>query len=335
MTFDIRIVGSDIAFPCGPGETVLDAAERAGYSIPYSCRKGVCSTCAGLLSAGDAAIGHQQVRGPREDVLLCRAKPLSDLTIEPKRIERRNPLARKRLNARVFRLYRPAPDVIILHLRFPAGTRAKFRAGQYLRVIMADGDSRNFSMANPPHESDGAQLHIRHVPGGRFSETVLVSLMPGDKIDVELPFGEFFLREGAEKPIILVATGTGFAPIKSIVEDMVRRGIRRPTRLYWGARGKTEIYLPALLAAWSAHADWLKIVAVLSEPAAGWQGRRGLVHCKVLEDLPDLSLHQVYACGNPSMIDAARRDFARIGRLPQTEFYADPFVPSGDNEAGP
>jgi NAD(P)H-flavin reductase/ferredoxin len=335
MTFDIRIVGSDIAFPCAAGETVLDAAERAGYSIPYSCRKGVCSTCAGLLSAGDAAIGRQQVRGPREDVLLCRAKPLSDLTIEPKRIERRNPLARKRINARVFRLHRPTPDVIILHLRFPAGTRAKFRAGQYLRVIMADGDSRNFSMANPPHDSDGAQLHIRHVPGGRFSEAVLASLARGDKIDVELPFGEFFLREDAEKPIILVATGTGFAPIKSIVEDMIRRRIRRPTQLYWGARSKTDIYLPTLLTSWSAHADWLKIVTVLSEPAADWQGRRGLVHCAVLEDLPNLLVHQVYACGNPSMIDAARRDFTGIGGLPQTEFYADPFVPSGDKEAGP
>ena len=228
MTFDIRIAGSDIAFPCAADETVLDAVERAGYSIPYSCRKGVCSTCAGVLSQGAATVRHQRVSGPREGVLLCQAKPLSDLAIKPGRIEKRDPLARKRINASVFRLHRPTPDVIILQLRFPAGMRAKFRAGQYLRVIMADGDSRNFSMANPPHESDSAELHIRHVPGGRFSEKVLASLAKGDKLEVEIPFGEFFLRDGSAKPIVFVATGTGFAPIKSIVQDMIKRGIRRP-----------------------------------------------------------------------------------------------------------
>jgi NAD(P)H-flavin reductase/ferredoxin len=333
MTFDIRIAGAEIAFPCAAGETVLDAAERAGYSLPYSCRKGVCLTCAAALSDGDAIVGHERVHGPRDSVLLCRAKPLSDLTIEPKRIERRDPLARKRIKARVFRLHRPAPDVAVLQLRFAAGVRAKFRAGQYLRVIMADGDSRNFSMANPPHQSDGAELHIRHVAGGRFSEAVLASLAPGDKLDLEIPFGEFFLRDDAAKPVVLLATGTGFAPIRSIVEDMIRRRIRRPTRLYWGARGEADIYMPALLAAWKAQADWLTIAAVLSEPAADWHGRRGLVHFTVLEDLPDLSRYQVYACGNPFMIDGARQDFARIGGLPDNEFYADPFVPSGDKEA--
>lgn len=333
MTFAIRIGGSDIAFSCEPGETVLDAAERAGYSIPYSCRKGVCSTCEGVLLEGSAELGHEQVRGPRDGVLLCRAKPAGDVTIAPKRIEKRDPLTRRRVRASVYRLHRPAPDVTILQLRFPAGIRAKFRAGQYLRVIMPDGDSRNFSMANPPHDSDGVQLHIRHVPGGRFSDTVLASLTAGDKLDVELPFGEFFLREEAAKPIVMVATGTGFAPIKSIVEDMIKRGIRRPAKLYWGARGEADIYLPALLAKWTSQARWLGIVPVLSEAGAQWQGRKGFVHRAVLEDLPDLSRHQVYACGNPFMIEAARADFARIGKLPDHEFYADPFVASGDNES--
>ncbi len=332
MTFDIRIVSADIAFTCAAGETVLDAAERAGYSIPYSCRKGVCSTCAGFLSEGTVAVRQQHVSGPREGVLLCQAKPLSALTIKPGRIEKRDPLARERIRASVFRLHRPAPDVIILRLRFPAGVRAKFRAGQYLRVIMADGNSRNFSMANPPLESDGAELHIRHVPGGRFSEKVLAALTKGDKLDVEIPYGEFFFREDAAKTSVFVATGTGFAPIKSIIQDMIKRGIRGPARLYWGARSEADIYLPALLATWQAQADWLKIVPVLSEPDADWQGRRGLVHSAVLQDLPDLSLCRVYACGNPLMINAARRDFTRTGGLPADQFYADPFVPSGDKE---
>jgi NAD(P)H-flavin reductase len=223
--------------------------------------------------------------------------------------------------------------VIILQLRFPAGVRAKFRAGQYLRVIMAGGDSRNFSMANPPTQSDGAELHIRHVPGGIFSEKVLAALTKGDKLDVEIPFGEFFLREDAAKTVVFVATGTGFAPIKSIIQDMMKRGIHRPARLYWGARSEADIYLPTLLATWQAHANWLKIAPVLSEPGADWQGRRGLVHSAVIQDLPDVSLCQVYACGNPLMIDAARRDFTRTGGLPADQFYADPFVASGDPAA--
>jgi NAD(P)H-flavin reductase/ferredoxin len=333
MTFAVRIVGADIAFPCEAGETVLDAAERAGYSIPYSCRKGVCSSCEAALVNGSADVAHEYVHGPREAVLMCRAKPTTDVAIAPKRIEKRGPPARRRIKANVYRVHRPTPDVSVLQLRFPAGTRAKFRAGQYLRVLMPDGDSRNFSMANPPQESDGAQLHIRHVPGGRFSEAVLASLKTGDKLDIELPYGEFFLREDAAKPVVLIATGTGFAPIKSIVEDMIRRGISRPAKLYWGARGKADLYMPALLAKWTAQATWLSIAPVLSEAGPDWPGRRGLVHRAVLDDVPDLSLHQVYACGNPLMIKAARDEFGRIAKLPENEFYADPFVASSERES--
>jgi len=333
MTFAIRIVGSAVAFPCEIGETVLDAAERAGYSIPYSCRKGVCSTCEGALAQGTAVVGHERVRGPRDGILLCRAKPESDLAIAPARIEKRIPLARKRIKANVYRVHRPTPDVVILQLRFAAGIRAKFRAGQYLRVLMPDGDSRNFSMANPPQESDGAELHIRHVPGGSFSEAMLAPLKAGDKLDVEIPYGEFFLREDGAKAVIFLATGTGFAPIKSIIADMIRRDLRRPARLYWGARMETDLYMPSLMARWRERASWLAIAPVLSEAGTAWPGRRGLVHRAVLEDVPDLSLHQVYACGNPLMIEAARADFVTLGKLPRNEFYADPFVASGDNEA--
>jgi NAD(P)H-flavin reductase/ferredoxin len=334
VTVGVRIAGSDIAFPCDAGETVLDAAERAGYSIPYSCRKGVCSTCEGGLVDGSAEVGHEHVRGPRDNVLLCRAKPTTNITIAPKRIEKRDPVARKRVKATVYRLQNPTPDVTVLQLRFPAGTRAKFRAGQYLRLFMPDGDSRNFSMANPPHESDGVQLHVRRVAGGRFSESVLASLKTTDKLDIELPYGEFFLRDGTNRPIVLLATGTGFAPIKSMVEDMMKRGIRRPARLFWGARTEPDLYMPALLGRWAAQAEWLKLTLVLSEADGRWTGRTGLVHRAVLEDVPDLAGHQVYACGNPFMIDAARADFVQQANLAENEFYADPFVPTGDKETG-
>lgn len=332
MTFDVRVCGAGIAFPCEATETVLDAAERAGYSLPYSCRKGACATCEGVLHQGVVEVGGKVARGPCS-VLLCRAKPAASLVIAPKRIEKRQPLARRRLRARVYRLQRPTPDVTILQLRFAAGTRVKFRAGQYLRVIMPDGDSRNFSMANPPHQNDGVHLHIRHVPGGRFSERVLATLKTTDMLEVELPFGEFFLREDCVKPLVLLATGTGFAPIHCIVEDMIRRAIARPTRLYWGARNHRDLYLRTLAEQWTARAGWLSFVPVVSDADPDWPGRTGLVHRAVLEDTPDLSLHQVYACGHPLMVEAASEDFVSIGKLPDTEFYADPFVASGDSKA--
>src|SRR6266852_4751040 len=227
MTFTVSVDASDIEFPCETGETVLDAAERAGYSLPYSCRKGVCSTCEGELHRGEVAVGSKHFAGHSGDVLLCQARPRSDVLIHPRRIQRRDPDARKTVTAKVYRIGRPVNDVAILQLRFPASIRVKFLAGQYLRIKMPDGDTRYFSMANPPHESDGVQLHIRRVPGGRFSEAMLAELRQGDALDVELPYGDFHLRPDSDKPIVGVATGTGFAPSRSIVEDLIKRGNKR------------------------------------------------------------------------------------------------------------
>jgi NAD(P)H-flavin reductase/ferredoxin len=330
MTFKVSVDASDIAFLCEAGETVLDGAERAGYSLPYSCRKGVCSACEGELRRGTIAVGSKEFAGPKGDVLFCQARPQSDILIHPKRIERHDPDARKSVTAKVYRISRPVDDVAILQLRFPASIRVKFQAGQYLRIKMPDGDTRNFSMANPPHESDGAQLHIRHVPGGRFSEGVLAELRPGDTLEVELPYGDFYLRTDSEKPIVCLATGTGFAPLKSIVEDLIKRGNERPVHLYWGGRRQRDLYLSDLPQKWAARAGWFKFVPVLSEPDADWQGATGLVHQVVLQQFTDLSGWQVYACGNPAMIRHARRDFETTAGLPADQFFADPFVQSGN-----
>jgi NAD(P)H-flavin reductase/ferredoxin len=332
MTFSVAVDNSDVAFPCEDGETILDAAERAGYSIPYSCRKGVCSTCEGQLCRGSVAVGSKEFSGPNAAVLFCQAKPKSNILIDPARMERVDLEARKTVTASVYRVSRAAEDVVVLHLRFPASVRAKFRAEQYLRINMPDGDTRNFSMANPPHESDGAQLHIRHVPGGRFSEKVLAGLQKGDTLEVELPYGDFYLRAESEKPVVCLATGTGFAPLKSILEDMIKRGNKREVRLYWGGRRRRDLYMADLPEKWTARAGWFKFVPVLSEPDPDWQGATGLVHQAVLRDLGDLSGWQIYACGNPVMIRSARRDFEALAGLPGNEFFADPFVPSGNSQ---
>jgi len=327
MTFNVRVADTGIVFPCDGGETVLDAAERAGYTLPYSCRKGLCSTCEGSLLQGSAVVGRERLTGARAGILFCRTIPASDLTITPKRIEKRAPPARKRIKARVFRLHRPAPDVAVLHLRFAADQRVKFRAGQYLRVIMRDGESRNFSMANPPQHSDGAELHIRRITGGRFSETLLGALATGDTVEIETPFGEFFLREKLAKPIAFLAHGTGFAPIRSIVEDLIRRGISRPARLYLGTRSADEPYVRPLIAKWPTRAPWLTTSVVMLERGPMRPPR--LLHRALLEDLPDLTAHQVYACGPKPMIDAAHEQLVQQGKLPDDEFYADSFVPTG------
>jgi NAD(P)H-flavin reductase/ferredoxin len=331
-SYQIRVEGSPIAFPCGADETVLDAAERAGYAIPYSCRKGVCSTCEADLVQGAARVGSVLDEGPKSAVRLCRAIPRSDLIIAPLCIEKREIFARKRIMASVLKLHRPSADVAVIQLRFPAGTRVKFRAGQYLRVILDGGDSRNFSMANGPHESDGAQLHIRHVAGGRFSESILAALQAGDKLEIEAPFGEFFLREDSDRPIVFLATGTGFAPIKAMIDDMIKRSIAPQAHFYWGVRRSEDLYMLDILEKWRSKAPWLDCVPVLSQPGEDWSGRRGFVQDAVLQDLQDLSGWQVYACGNPSMVREAKALLTSRAGLPAMHFHADPFVPSGGTE---
>ena len=329
MTFTVRVAGSETAFPCEPREFVLDAAERAGYSMPSSCRKGACNTCeAGLLDGEVEQRGGGRKTARDGTALMCRAQPRADLTIRPKRFERIDIFRRKIITARIFRLARPASDVTILNLRFPIGLRAPFKAGQYLQIIMGDGDRRNFSMANAARHNDGAELHIRHVAGGKFSVRTLSKLSVGDTLQVEAPYGDFYLR-ASDRPVILLASGTGFAPIKSMVETAIHAGHRRPMHLYWGARKREDIYLAELPTRWAQRLPWFSFTPVLSEPSSSWSGRTGLVHNAVREDQSDLAGAVVYACGNPLMVSAAQQAFTEDHGLPDAQFFADAFVASG------
>jgi len=336
MTFQISVTGTDYRFPCEPNESVLDAVQRAGLEVPFSCRKGVCGTCKGRVVSGEVRAFAGDALGPADraagQVLYCNARPRSDLEIEPRTISKADPFARKTVDARVFRIHRLAEDVMFLHLRFPAGIRVRFQAGQHLNLILANGERRDFSMANPPRESDGAQLHIRHVPGGAFTSEVFTSLKRGDVLRTEVPFGDFTLRD-SRKPILFVAGSTGFAPIQSIITDMQNRGIDRDIMLYWGARRREGLY-SSLPNRWAEQLPRFRYVPVLSDEAApGF--RHNLVHRAVLEDHPALDGFQVYVCGVPVMTQAARTDFVAAG-LPPGEFFADAFVTRADlAAAGP
>jgi CDP-4-dehydro-6-deoxyglucose reductase len=221
-----------------------------------------------------------------------------------------------------------------LHLKLPANEKLVFLAGQFIEFLLKDGTRRSFSMANAPHDAELLQLHVRHVAGGQFTDHVFAKMKERDILRFEGPLGTFFLREDSVKPIVFVASGTGFTPIKSIIEAALKKGSARPMTLYWGGRRPKDLYMNALAEGWAAQ-GLLKYVPVVSEavPEDAWAGRSGFVHRAVMEDFPDLSGHQVYACGVPLMVDAARRDFTSSCRLPEDEFYADSFTTQADAPA--
>jgi NAD(P)H-flavin reductase/ferredoxin len=330
MPFTVSVSDKKISFPCEPNETVLDAAQRAGYDLPYSCRKGVCGTCKGRIVSGEvrAYAGEALSREEQADrqVLYCQTRPRSDLEIAPRSIEKADPFALKTLTARVFRMVRMADDVMLLHLRYPAGERVKFKAGQYVSILMDNGERRDFSMANPPQESDGVQLHVRHVQGGAFTTYVFEQLKPGDHLRVEAPQGGFVLRDSA-KPILFVAGSTGFAPIKSMIEDAFVKGIDRDMTLYWGARQRSGLYsdLPPKWAVQHPRFKYIPVISDAVEPGI----RHGLVHQAVLEDHPSLADFQAYVCGVTALCRAARKDFRAAG-LPVREFFIDTFTTKAD-----
>lgn len=326
MNLDIRVADTDIVFNCTPEETVLEAAERAGYALPYSCRKGVCNSCVGALTEGTLTQrGAGELCAPADNVKLCLASPSEPVEIKPTRIARSDPPARRTMTTTVHRITPAAPDVTVLALRYPIGKRVKFRAGQYVNVQLPDGDTRNYSLANSPQRNDSVLLHVRRVAGGQFSDRLLGGLRLGDRLIVRLPFGEFTIDHQSDRPILLLVTGTGFAPARSIIEDLINRGAHRPMHLYWGGRQVEDLYQAELATKWSRRYDWLRFTPVLSRPASDWTGGTGYVQNAALAEHPDLGEYEVYACGSPAMTEAARTG---LGIEPD-HFHSDAFLPSG------
>ena len=241
----------------------------------------------------------------------------------------------RKLPSRVLSIDKPAADVAILRLQLPANDPFLYRAGQYVEFILRDGARRSYSMANAPHavgEKPQIELHLRHLPGGKFTDHVFAAMKEKEILRVEGPFGSFFLREDSDKPIVLLASGTGFAPIKAIIEHMIWKGSERKAVLYWGCRSRADLYMHEWAEEATKRMHHLRYVPVLSEPKPedGWHGRTGLVHQAVMHDLPNLMEHQVYACGAPIMVESAERDFVARCGLPDDEFYADSFTSEAD-----
>ena len=267
-------------------------------------------------------------------ILACRAVPLTELVIECREIGAIKDIKIKTLPCRVHKLERVAPDVMIISLKLPANERLQFLAGQYIDILMKNGKRRSFSLANAPHDDELLQLHVRNYPGGTFAEHVFTQMKEKDILRFEGPFGTFFLREDSDKPIIFVASGTGFAPVKSILEHVfhVRNSSSndRQMVLYWGNRTRPDLYLPNLAGGWQQEHDNFTFIPVLSdpEPPDSWSGRTGLVHQAVMQDFDNLAGYRIYACGAPAMVEAAHRDFTQLRRLPEEEFFSDAFTAS-------
>ena len=343
MLHKITIQPSGHQFTVQPDETLLEAALREGFSLPYGCRNGACGACKGKVLSGQLDYGVYQPNALKDEeksegrALFCRAKPLSDMTIEVKEVGAAKDIMVKTLPCRVEKLEKRADDVMVMKIKLPASERLQFLAGQYIDFQLKNGKSRSYSLANPPHDDALLELHIRHVPGGLFSEQVFSTLKERDILRLKGPLGSFFIREDSDKPMIFIAGGTGFAPIKGMLEHAFAEHTDRELVLYWGVRSLKDLYMPELPQQWLAEQPNFSFIPVLSNSLPGdeWQGRTGFVHDAVLADFDDLSGYQVYACGAPVMVDSARDAFTRTRNLPEDEFFADSFVYAADADMAP
>jgi CDP-4-dehydro-6-deoxyglucose reductase len=340
MAFQVLVRPSDRRFTVEAGESLLGAALRQGVGMPYGCRDGSCGACKCRRLSGETVHRsyHPRAMSPAEEavgfLLPCCANVRSDLVIESSYVGADDAPPIRKMPARVLAMRRLSDDVMILRIALPGGEGFAWRAGQYLDVLLRDGDRRSYSIAQAPGGQagePGIELHIRHMPGGLFTSHVFAAMKERDLLRIEGPHGSFFLRDSA-KPIVLLASGTGFAPIKALIEQMRHAGVRRQAVLYWGGRRPSDLYMHDWVVARCDEMANLAYVPVVSDPLPGddWTGRTGFVHHAVLEDIPDLSGHQVYACGAPIVIDSARADYTAAGGLPPGEFFADSFISAAD-----
>ena len=336
--FQITVQPSGRTFSSTPEETILGAGIRQGIGMHYGCKDGACGSCKCKKLEGSVTHGpHQDKALSHEEeangfVLTCCATAHSDVVLESRQVTQEGAFPIKKMPTRVSLMEMKSDDVMLLKLQLPANDNFTYHAGQYVEFMLRDGSRRSYSMANAPHMlAGGLELHIRHMPGGKFTDQVFGTMKEKEILRIEGPFGSFFLREDSSKPIIFLASGTGFAPIKAIIEHLQHKGITRPATLYWGGRRPADLYMDAWVKAKLLEMPHLSYVPVVSDalPEDAWAGRTGFVHQAVLQDLPDLSAYQVYACGAPIVVDSAKADYTQAG-LPEEEFFADAFVTEAD-----
>lgn len=340
-TFQITVEPSGRQFSASGQETILAAAIHAGVGLPYGCKDGACGSCKCKKLSGEVTHDAYSENALSEAelaaglILTCRATATSDVVLESRQVTGASAFPIKKMPVRVNALEKLSHDVMRVQLQLPAHTAFQFHAGQYLEFILRDGSRRAYSMATPPHvaaNTPAIELHIRHMPGGKFTDHVFGAMKEKEILRAEGPFGSFFLREDSDKPMVFLASGTGFAPIKALLEHMQHKVMTRPVSLYWGGRRPEDLYMDAWLKELSTSMPNLSYVPVISDalPEDHWSGRTGYVHQAVLDDFADLSGHEVYACGAPVVVDAARSSYTSQRGLPEECFFADAFTSEAD-----
>ena len=332
MTYQVTIQPSGHAFTVRKTESVLDAALRQGIILPYGCRNGVCGSCLGpVLSGtvrypGDPPPALAAIPDTEGKALFCQARPASDLVIGVREIEAVQDIEIRTMPCRVARLEHLASDVIRIYLKVPAAQRLQFLAGQYVNILLKGHAPRAFSIANAPHDDEFIELHIRYVEGGYFTDQVFHQLREKALLRLQGPLGTFFLREDTGRPAILVGGGTGFAPLKGMLEHAFEIGLRQPLHLFWGARARQDLYLDDLPRSWARRYANFRYTPVLSEPGPedAWTGETGLVTDAVVKHYPDLAPFDIYASGPPVMVQAGHRLFLGHG-LEEARFFSDAF----------
>ena len=340
MSFQITVEPSGRSFQADPDEILLIAGIRQGIGLPYGCKDGACGSCKCKVVSGEVVMGEHQAKAlsPEEEaqglILTCRSTAKSDLVLESKQVVEEGAFPVKKMPVRVFSLEKKTDDVMLVKLQVPAGDLMKYKAGQYVDFLLRDGSRRSYSMANAPHtvtpETPHLELHIRHMVGGVFTDHVFGAMKEKEIQRIEGPQGSFFLRE-SDKPMIFLASGTGFAPIKALMEEMRANAVTRPVNFYWGGRRPADLYMHEWVLEQTKAMPNLTYTPVVSDAleSDAWIGRTGFVHNAVVEDFKDLSNYQVYSCGAPIVVDSAKAAYAALG-LPQDEFYADSFTSALD-----
>ncbi len=332
MSFKIQVRPSGHEFTANPEESILEAALHHSHPFPYGCRNGACGACKGRVLSGEVDYGDNEPMALSEeemaagDALFCICHPRSDLVIQVNEISSGDDIEVQTFPCKVARLEQLAHDVMLMELSLPEEERLPFLAGQYIDIVMEDGRHRAFSLANAPHNDNRLELHLRRVPGGEFTDHVFTAMQPKEILRIEGPHGGFFLREESERPILMVAGGTGFAPLKGMIEHAFYVGIERPIHIFWGVRALRDLYMDGLAKEWLAAHPNVKYTPVLSEPMAedNWQGETGYVHQAVVKAYPELSGFDVYMAGPPPMVQASKSAFEAAG-LPLEQMYSDAF----------
>jgi len=342
MSFQITVEPSGRTFSADSSETLLAAGIRQGIGLPYGCKDGACGSCKCKKISGTVVHREHQAKALSADeeaqglILTCCSTAQSDLVLESRQVTEAGSFPIKKMPVRVVSLEKKSHDVMSIIMQLPATDVMQFHAGQYVEFLLRDGSRRSYSMGNAPHTLDPAapkvELHIRHMPGGKFTDVVFSTMKEKDILRIEGPYGSFYLREDSQAPMILLASGTGFAPIKALIEHMQHKGITRPATLYWGGRRPSDLYMNDWVEEHVKAMPNLTYVPVVSDALAedAWLGRTGFVHQAVLQDHPDLSGFQVYACGAPIVVDSARADYLGKAGLPEEAFFADSFTTEAD-----